>query len=149
LAFSHADMQCDAGDVFEAWRLWKEAGPQTKVLIKGQRQRRALSQQVITWGMSAWASLATGRRLSDINAQPKLFSRDLLGFLDAMPDGFEFDVYVLYAALRHGWRVRAMPVHFGERAHGESKWAAHTVLRWRTIARVFSYIARLRSQVNG
>ena len=69
--------------------------------------------------------------------------------LNAMPGGFEFDVYVLYAALRHGWQLRSLPVHFGERAHGESKWAAHTVLRWRTLARVFSYIATLRFQVNG
>lgn len=145
LAFSHADMQCDAKDVFDAHALLlAEGGGEGGVIVKGLRQRRALSQQVITWGMSLWATACLWQPLHDINAQPKAFSRSLLGSLGAMPPGFEFDVYVLHRALRQGWRLRTLPVHFGERAHGQSKWAAHTVLRWRTILGVAGYILRLR-----
>ena len=148
LCISHADMQCDAKDAFDAYALWAAQTDRERVLVKGRRQRRALSQQVVTWGMSAVATLALGRRLSDINAQPKLFSRALLDHLAAMPTGFEFDVYVLYSALASGGRLQTLDVHFGERLHGESKWAAHTFLRWRTIARVFWYILTLRYRVN-
>jgi len=145
LAFSHADMQCDAKDVFDAYGLLLASGGEDGgVIVKGERQRRALSQQVITWGMSFWASACLWRPLHDINAQPKVFSRRLLAELADMPRGFEFDVYVLYRALSLGWAPETLPVHFGERAHGLSKWATHTVLRWRTILGVAGYILRLR-----
>jgi glycosyltransferase involved in cell wall biosynthesis len=145
LAFSHADMQCDAADVFKAYQLLlAQGGADGGVIVKGRRQRRALSQQLITWGMSAWASACLLKPMSDINAQPKAFGRSLLQRLEPLPDGFELDVHVLYRALDAGWRQAALPVHFGLRAHGESKWASHTILRWRTISRVFGYILTLR-----
>lgn len=145
LAFSHADMQCDAADVFKAYALLVElGGVDGGVIVKGRRQRRALSQQIITWGMGLWASVWLLKPLHDINAQPKVFGRDLLPTLAPLPNGFEFDVHVLYGALAQGWRQAWVPVHFGERAHGQSKWAAHTVLRWRTILRVWRHIAALR-----
>jgi glycosyltransferase involved in cell wall biosynthesis len=145
LAFSHADMQCDAQDVFDAHALLlQRGGAGGGVIVKGRRQRRALSQQLLTWGMSAWASLCLLKPMGDINAQPKAFSRALLARLEPLPDGFELDVHVLYRALAAGWRLAELPVHFGVRAHGQSKWAAHTVLRWRTIGRVLLYILTLR-----
>jgi glycosyltransferase involved in cell wall biosynthesis len=144
LAFSHADMQCDPKDVFDAYAMHQAAGG--GVIVKGLRRRRALSQQLLTWGMAFWASAVLGRRLWDINAQPKVFARTLLPRLEPLPDGFELDVHVLYRALRAGLALRTLPVHFGERAHGESKWAAHTLLRWRTILRVLTYILLLRFQ---
>lgn len=142
LAFSHADLQCDAKDVFDAYALHQAAGGD--VLVKGVRQRRALSQQLVTWGMALWATAVLWRPLWEINAQPKVFARTLLPRLEPLPDGFELDVHVVYRALRAGLRLRTLPVRFGERVHGESKWAAHTVLRWRTILRVLTYILRLR-----
>lgn len=145
LAFSHADLQCDAKDVFDAYALLdKLGGLEGGRIVKGRRRRRAFSQTLLTAGMGLWASLCLGRRMNDINAQPKVFSRSLLPKLAPMPDGFELDVHVLYRALAAGWGLATLPVHFGERLHGESKWAAHTVLRWRTIARVAGYILTLR-----
>lgn len=145
LAFSHADMQCDAQDVFNAHaRLAAEGGLEGGVIVKGRRQRRALSQQLVTWGMGLWATLCTLRPMADINAQPKAFHRSLLPMLEPLPNGFELDVHVLYRALAAGWRQASLPVHFGARAHGQSKWAAHTILRWRTLGRVAGYILTLR-----
>lgn len=145
LAFSHADMQCDAKDVFDAYALLRaQGGLEGGVIVKGRRQPRALSQQVVTWGMSLWATLCTLRPMADINAQPKVFHRSLLPILEPLPNGFELDVHVLYRALAAGWRLASLPVHFGARAHGQSKWAAHTVLRWRTLGRVAGYILTLR-----
>lgn len=145
LAFSHADMQCDAADVFKAYDLLAQAGAlDGGAIVKGRRQRRALSQQLVTWGMGLWASLCTFKAMGDINAQPKVFSAGLLPHLEPLPSGFELDVHVYYGALARGWRPLSLPVHFGQRAHGESKWAAHTVLRWRTIGRVALHILTLR-----
>lgn len=144
LAFSHADMQCDPKAVFEAFALLKAQGPGAEVIVKGRRRGREWSKQLVTNGMSLWASAVLMRRMSDINAQPKVFPASLLPRLGRMPYGFEFDVYVLHRALTLGHRLLTVPVVFGRRAHGESKWASTLFSRWRTIARVAFYILKLR-----
>jgi glycosyltransferase involved in cell wall biosynthesis len=144
LAFSHADMQCDPQSVFDALSAYDGAGG-GKLIVKGQRQGRAFGQELVTGGMSLLATVVLGRHLTDINAQPKLFPAALLRDLTRMPNGFEFDVYVLYRALRTGHRLLTVPVIFGARAHGQSKWASTLLSRWRTIARVAFYIFELRS----
>jgi glycosyltransferase involved in cell wall biosynthesis len=143
LAFSHADMQCDPQSVFEALRAYDAAGGGL-LIVKGRRQGRAWAQELITRGMSLWASFCLGRRLTDINAQPKLFPAALLRSLGQMPPGFEFDAYVLWRALQTGHRLLTVPVIFGARAHGQSKWAHTLFSRWRTIARVARYLLKLR-----
>jgi glycosyltransferase involved in cell wall biosynthesis len=143
LAFSHADMQCDPKSVFEAYAAWQQCG-MPHAIVKGRRQGREWAKQLVTNGMSLWATVILGRPLSDINAQPKLFPAELMGHLQRMPDGFEFDIYVLYRALKKGYRLVTVPVIFAARAHGESKWANTLFSRWRTILRVAFYIVRLR-----
>ena len=48
--------------------------------------------------MTVLASTVLTMPLSDINAQPKLFPRDLLEHLGQPPIGFQFDLHVLYHA---------------------------------------------------
>jgi glycosyltransferase involved in cell wall biosynthesis len=143
LAFSHADMQCDPRSVFEALAAYRAAGG-GKILVKGRRQGRAPAQELVTRAMGLIATLCLQRRLEDINAQPKLFPAGLMKNLGRLPDGFEFDVYVLYRALCSGHRLLTVPVIFAPRAHGESKWAHTFTSRWRTMARVALYILKLR-----
>jgi glycosyltransferase involved in cell wall biosynthesis len=143
LAFSHADMQCDPRSLFEALEAYEAAGG-GKLIVKGKRQGRAAVQELVTGGMSLIATVCLQRRLQDINAQPKLFPAALLKDLGRMPDGFEFDVYVLYRALLSGHRLLTIPVVFAERAHGQSKWAHTFASRWRTMLRVALYILKLR-----
>jgi hypothetical protein len=94
--------------------------------------------------MGLWASLVLGEWLTDINAQPKLFPASLLEAARRMPSGFEWDVYLCHRALQAGLQIRTIPVVFGERAHGQSRWAATFFSRWRTILRVARYIVKLR-----
>ncbi|MFN0060061.1 MAG: glycosyltransferase family 2 protein [Planctomycetota bacterium] len=144
LAFSHADQQCDAADVFTAYHeLFRSRSPHS-TLVKGRRRGRALQSRFVTSVMSVVAGVVLGYRLRDINAQPKLFPSELLEDLSAPPNGFEFDLYVLYRARRAGYQVRTVPVEFGPRAHGVSKWATSVFSRWRTMLGVFRYIFRLR-----
>lgn len=144
LAFSHADMQCDAADVFRAYHALMARPDPTATLVKGGRQGRGLQAELITRGMTVFASAVLRMALRDINAQPKVFPRRLLDAMPAPPAGFEFDVYVLHQARRSGLRVVTLPVHFGERAHGHSKWSFGLISRWRTILRVMRYIVALR-----
>jgi len=94
--------------------------------------------------MAALASGVLLMPLTDINAQPKVFHRSHLARLHRPPDGFQFDLYVLYTARRAGLRVLTVPVVFGRRAHGQSKWAFSFVSRYRTIWATIVYIVKLR-----
>jgi hypothetical protein len=115
-----------------------------RVLVKGKRAPRGLGPSLVTNTMAALASAVLLMRLTDINAQPKVFHRSHLARLADPPDGFQFDLYVLYTARRAGLQVLTVPVVFGRRAHGQSKWAFSLASRYRTIWGTVKYIFGLR-----
>jgi glycosyltransferase involved in cell wall biosynthesis len=144
IGISHADMQCDPRDLFTAFELLKHQTDLRKAVVKGKRARRPFGPSLITNIMAVVASTVLWMRLTDINAQPKVFHRDLLGWLTDVPDGFELDLYLLYTARKNGLRVLTIPVAFGTRAHGASKWAFSLLSRWRHIRATLEYIFHLR-----
>jgi glycosyltransferase involved in cell wall biosynthesis len=144
LGFSHADMQYLPKDVFDAYHCLMAAPDPTRVLVKGKRAARGLSASLVTNTMAVLASTVLLMPLTDINAQPKVFHRSHLARLTQPPDGFQFDLYVLYTARRAGLKVLTVPVVFGKRAHGQSKWAFSFLSRYRTIWATIVYIFGLR-----
>jgi glycosyltransferase involved in cell wall biosynthesis len=144
VAFSHADMQCSPADVFKAYDLLRAAPNPTQTLVKGRRLGRDFSAELITAGMSALASAVLLTRLTDINAQPKVFHRSHLSWLTRPPDGFQFDLYLLYRARQAGLNILTLPVVFGQRVHGQSKSAFNIFARYRTIWAMITYIFTLR-----
>jgi glycosyltransferase involved in cell wall biosynthesis len=144
LGFSHADMQCSPADLFAAYRrLTSQPEPQ-RALVKGKRNRRGFGDSLVTNTMAALATGVLWHKLTDINAQPKVFHRSHLPRLSKPPTGFQFDLYVLYQAGRAGLQIVTVPVEFGKRAHGQSKWAYNLASRYRTIWATIVYIFRLR-----
>jgi glycosyltransferase involved in cell wall biosynthesis len=143
LAWSHADLQTDPADVFRAWAKYREAGRPERTLVKGRRYGRRLSEKVISLGMQLLSTLVFRTYMHEINAQPKLFHRDLLGHMTRPPIDFNFDLYVLVVAKRHGWRIESIPVRFPPRQYGHSHWAATWRSKIRTIARSVRYMFSL------
>jgi len=143
LAWSHADLQTDGGDVFRAYDSLKNAQNVSRTLVKGRRRGRRLSERFISRGMELASLCLLRSRLTEINAQPKVFHRDLLSFLTKPPTDFNFDVYVLYKANRAGWAIREVEVDFPPRPFGESHWAATWRSKFRTIRRSLFYMGRL------
>ena len=90
--------------------------------------------------MEVVALVLLRRWLREINAQPKLFGRGLMEHVDRPPIDFNFDVFVLYQAKRHGWRIESIDVEFPPRAHGQSHWAATWSSKLRTIRRSVGYM---------
>ena len=144
IGFSHADMQYTPQDCFDAYHRLLAEPDLTRVLVKGKRAPRGLSASLVTNTMAALASLVLLMPLTDINAQPKVFHRSHVARLIRPPAGFQFDLYVLYTARRAGLRVLTVPVTFGRRAHGQSKWAFSFLSRYRTIWATIVYIFQLR-----
>lgn len=144
VGYSHADMQCPPGDLFRAYHALAARPDLARAIVKGQRAPRPWQDEMVTGGMGFIASTVLGLPLADINAQPKVFHASLRDRLTSPPDGFEYDLYVLHTALTSGLALETIPVTFGERAHGESKWKFSLFSRWRTIVRVLRYIFTLR-----
>jgi len=144
VGFSHADMQTDPADLFRAYHQLRKASDPKKVIVKGKRQPRDFGAELITRGMSLLATVILMRRLSDVNAQPKVFHRGLLERLGNPPDGIPYDLYVLYRGLQAGRELVTIDVVFGQRAHGESRWAANLFSRYRTILNMIGVMIRLR-----
>ncbi|MGH9521601.1 MAG: glycosyltransferase family 2 protein [Terriglobales bacterium] len=149
IGISHADMQCPARDLFRAYEALIATGNPRGAFVKGKRGRRGFGASLITNTMAVIASMVLTTPLTDINAQPKVFHRSFLEDLRNPPRGFEFDLYLLYRAREKGLQVLTIPVEFGARAHGTSKWAFSLLSRWRNVWATVRYIFRLRCSASG
>ncbi len=148
LAVTHADRQTDPLDVLEAYSLYTSAND-SDLLVKGFRKNRKISEAVFSYGMGVLASLVLGTRLTEINAQPKLFSKRFFDQYEKLaPHDFSLDLYFLYQAKKHG-HIKDFPVYFAKRVAGEAKGGSGSSFKtkWKLIKRSFSYIFELRKQV--
>lgn len=100
--------------------------------------------------MGLLASIVLGTRLTEVNAQPKLFSKAFFEqFEKQAPNDFSLDLYFLFKAKRHG-SIVDFPVFFSKRVAGEAKGGSGSSFktRWKLIKRSFKYIFELKKQVN-
>ena len=120
LAVTHADRQTDPMDVLKAYDIYNNKGQQN-LLVKGFRKNRKISEAVFSYGMGLLASMVLGTRLTEINAQPKLFSKSFFDTYEHnAPNDFSLDLYLLYQAKKHG-QIIDFPVYFSKRVAGEAK----------------------------
>ena len=141
VGWSHADFQCDPNDAFRAYCVVAEGGLR---LAKGERSGRNARDIFVSRVFELFALVILGRRLHEINAQPKVFPATLKTALLAPPMTFAFDLYVLYRAQELGYAIDAIPVVFPPRIHGASKWASSFLGRYRTILGIIAYMFHLR-----
>lgn len=141
LAWSHADQQCDPIEVFRAYRKLLTSGG--RVLVKGHRRGREPGDKLISNFFASLAYLLLGIRCVEINAQPKVFPRHLLSEIKEPPLGFQFDLYVLYRAIKVGYNIITINVDFPPREHGVSRWAGSLLSRYRTILGMLSFMVKL------
>lgn len=148
LCWTHADMQTDPMDVLQALQLYLHLDDQ-KVLLKGKRKNRRISEAFFTFGMQIVVWLVLKTYLDDINAQPKMFSRQFYQdyLLDNSPDDFSLDLFALYRAKKNGWEIKTLPVYFAPRLYGEAKGGGSFQGRLRLIKRTFAYIFKLKEQL--
>lgn len=145
VAWSHSDQQCDPADAFKGYALVSRRANE-KLLVKGRRHGRSLPEKFVsrTFEFLAWVIL--GKAIHEVNAQPKVFSSALLAELTSPPKDFAFDLYVLYTALKRGWKIETIDVLFPPRVHGLSNWAHSVTSRRRTIMNMIKYMFRLRRE---
>ena len=145
LGWTHADMQTDPQDVLRGLALFDEQG--LDIFVKGKRYGRPLADVVFTLGMSVFETLLLRKPLSDINAQPTMFSRHFFETWLTAPDDFALDLYAYYQAQTQGLKVHRFPVRFGERAHGVSHWNVNWTSKWKFIRRTIDFSFQLKKNI--
>jgi NDP-sugar pyrophosphorylase family protein len=150
LSWTHADLQTDPEDVLKAYELYNgEAKIHSKVFVKGHRKNRKLTEKFFSFGMQILSSLCIGVYLSEVNAQPKLFSREFYKLFKSPPYDFSLDLYVLYLAKKNNYKIFTLPVYFKDRIYGEAKGGGGSDLKtkWKLIKRTFKYILELKEKI--
>lgn len=142
IGWSHADQQTDIRDAFRAMNQLKSSPDQ--VLVKGRRLGRDKKEVFVSRVFALLAKMILGLKFDEINAQPKVFPKQLMLSLANPPKNFCFDLYVLYQASRLGWGIREIEVRFPPRVHGVSNWASTFLGRYKTILNMVRYMFRLR-----
>lgn len=149
LAWTHADLQTDPADVFKALDIYRLASPQP-VIVKGYRKNRNFGEAFFSGSMALISSLVLQVRLTEINAQPKLFHRTFYEQIkDQAPLDFSLDLYFLFKAKKQG-AILDFPVFFLPRLYGEAKGGSGSSFKTRIklIKRTFKYIFELRSRLH-
>ena len=149
IAWTHADLQTDPIDIMNAFLLYKKNSNYKKYILKGKRVGRNLFDNVFTFGMSTISSLLMGIKLSDINAQPKMFHRSFLENIKNAPDDFSLDLFFLFQAKVKGYGIIEYPVTFGKRIHGESKGGGTIKGKIKLIRRTWNYMVKLKQEIKG
>lgn len=145
LSWTHADQQTDLRDVKRAYEEYvRYKGDPSQLLVKGYRVKRGFFDKFFSWGMQIYSSKKLKCYMSEINAQPKLFSQDFFQkhIVKDAPKDFSLDLYLVYMFKIHG-DIREIPVQFLKRIYGEAKGGGSFKTKWKLILRTLKYINEL------
>jgi polyisoprenyl-phosphate glycosyltransferase len=149
IAWTHADLQTDVMDVLQAYYFLTEKKNHDKnFVLKGKRKGRGGVDSFFTFSMSLVVSIILRMKLSDINAQPKMFPKNFLVNLNDAPDDFSLDLYFLYKAKIHKYDILEFPVNFGDRHGGKSKGGGSIIGKWNLIKRTMKFLIMLKNYQN-
>lgn len=144
VAYTHADMQCDPYDVIKGYEIVAEKGFPKDLFIKGKRRDRKIIPQILTYCFQIVTSSLFFKNFYEINAQPKIFSREFLQKLGYIPLDFNLDFYIFYKAKKEKMKIINLPVDYVDRRYGQSKWAFSHLSKLKTIGKFLRYIFLLR-----
>jgi len=146
IGWSHADLQTPLIDFFKLFKLIKN---KEKVFGKGIRVNNRGYFGLISKMHEVLASIILGYNLKEINAQPKIFSKDVLKYFNNMPKKWTtLDTYAVYISLENNIDIVEMDVIFRNRVHGESKWQNNFSNFIKHIFFNIMYLVQLRFQKN-
>lgn len=151
VAWTHADLQTDPKDVLVALQCYlehKTKAPQDEIFIKGTRKKRRIAEVFFSWAMGIISSAVLGIRLTEVNAQPKLFSKSFYekSIRGNAPKDFSLDLFTLYMAKKN-CVIYEIPVLFNKRIYGEAKGGGSFRTRMKLIERTLKYIFELRKTI--
>ena len=144
VGWMHADLQTSPDDLIQIAD-WLLATEDVKyIFVKGKRKNRALVDIFFSFGMSVFESILFRKKMTEINAQPTIFTRSLITDLNNAPLDFMLDLYAYSKAISKGYRQKRFFVNFGRRKYGVSSWNKNIFSRIRFIYKTVKYSLILR-----
>ena len=147
LGWTHADLQTDINDVFNALKLIKKMNFPENIYIKGKRKNRNIFDQFFTTGMSIIESLWLGVTLWDINGQPNVFPKNFFKLWEYPPKDFLLDLYSYSLAKKMGFSIKRIDVIFKKRKFGISSWNINLKSKFIFICNILIHSIPLRFKV--
>lgn len=150
VGWMHADLQTRPEDLIQIGEYLSVLNPNQNIFIKGKRRNRPNIDLFFSAGMSIFESLIFGKKMTEINAQPTIFSRALLNEFLKPPLDFMLDLYAYNMATSLGYKQKKFLVNFGQRKYGVSSWNKNVFSRVKFIYKTirFSLILRFRNYDN-
>ena len=145
----HADLQFDPVEALNIYTEYKDKFLNQNILLKGNRINRSLFDSFFTFGMTCLTFLLFGKKINDINAQPKIFKRSMLKFINNPPIDFSYDIYFLLLALNNNIKIQEFPVKWYDRNAGEAKGGGSFKLKFKLTLRTIKFLFNLRRKYNG
>ncbi len=143
IGWCHADLQNSLDDIYNIFKNNLDKLEGKKIILKGKRMNRNILDNFFTVGMSMFVNLLFRCKLNDINAQPKIFSRNLLEFLENPPKDFSLDLYLLLTANRNNYEILECPLTVYNRVAGEAKGGGTFLSKIKLTFRTFEYIYKI------
>ncbi len=143
MGWTHADLQTDLLDTLKGFEFFSLNEDIENLFVKGTRKGRNYFDSFFTLGMSILSSIILRKLLWDINAQPNIFHKNFLMYIENPPLDFSFDLYVFYKASKLNKNIRRFPVNFYDRVYGKSKWNTNFQSKLKFILRNIKYIFKL------
>ena len=120
IGWAHADLQTPLADFF---KLFINIKDKKNILGKGFRTNNRGFDGVVSWLHENLASLILGVKMKEINAQPKIFNRELMSYFPNIPYKWTtLDTYIVYTCLKNKIEIKTIDVVFNTRRYGHSKW---------------------------
>ncbi len=120
IGWAHADLQTPLSDFY---KLFKLVNGKKNILGKGFRTNNRGFDGLVSRFHEYLASIILGYKMKEINAQPKIFNRELLNNFKNMPQKWTtLDTYVVYICLKNSIEIETINVVFNTRKFGQSKW---------------------------
>lgn len=120
VGFTHADLQCDPKDALQAFLDGR--GFHSLAIVRGTRRSRKKWDWLVSRIYELFVGLLWGFWDYDLNAQPKVFSRELIKKIQNPPKGIPFDAFILWVAKKNGFFTKKIEVTLKPRAHAYSHW---------------------------
>ena len=142
IGWTHADLQTPLLDFFT---LYNKIKSKKLVMGKGYRINNRGFDAIVTRMHEKCATFILGYKMEEINAQPKIFSRDLIELFDSMPKKWTvLDTYINYVCKVNHIEIVETNVVFRTRIYGVSKWKNNFKTFIKHIFFNFIYLFQLR-----
>lgn len=144
ICWFHADLQFDPLDVIKIYNKYKIDLYNQKIIVKGKRANRSLFDTLFTFGMSLFTLLLFGKKINDINAQPKMFNKNFLKLVENPPIDFSYDIYFLLIAKKNNIKINEYPVEWHDRNAGVAKGGGSLKLKIKLTLRTLKFMFNLK-----